>query len=315
MTALLIDGNSIVYRAYFATGEGGTAARADGLPTGAVSGFCSRMWDLLRDTFAAENISHGAIIFDHPGRNWRHDIYPEYKANRGGKPDDLVCQLRLAREVAPAFGLRSIAQPGYEADDLIATYAAEAAAAGERTIIVSVDKDLMQLVDDGVVIYDPMKGEWLGEGQVLERFGVTPRLVADALALSGDTTDNVPGAAGIGRKTAAELLDRFGSLNGVIRRAAEIRQPKRRESIEAFAPLAPMSRQLVALDDRVPLDVQFDDLVRSPIDGERLVSFLNALQIRSFTDRVCYAFGIEHRIAADAALLAFAEEMTMWRLS
>jgi DNA polymerase I len=313
VTLLLIDGNALVYRAFYASGDD-PGLRSDGLPTGAVSGFCSRLWDCTRDRMRGHRITHAAVIFDHPGKNWRHKVSETYKANRTASPDDLTCQLQIARHLVPHFGMRGIEQRGYEADDLIATFVRLNEESGGETIIATGDKDLYQLIRPGVSIYDPMKDQWINEEDVLAKFGVPPRLVADVQGLAGDTVDNVPGVPGVGLKTAAELVSKFGSLDLVLENADLVRQPKRRAALMEFADQARLSRQLVALDDDVPLRVGLGDLEVYPPDAPALLSALATLEIIGFARRVAWAFNLRADEAAPCpAMAAFADEMMMWR--
>ncbi len=240
----LVDGSGFIFRAYHALPP---LTRPDGTPVGAVMGFCNMVSRLI-ETHAGDRI---AIIFDTSRVSFRNEIYPQYKAHRPDPPEDLVPQFALVRDATRAFDLPAIELAGFEADDLIATYARLAVEAGDEVVIVSSDKDLMQLVRPGVAMLDPIKQKTIGEAEVFEKFGVKPDRVVDVQALAGDSTDNVPGVPGIGVKTAAELINTYGDLDTLLKRAGEIKQPKRRESLLANAELARVSRELVRLKDDV----------------------------------------------------------------
>ena len=277
---VLIDGSGFIFRAYYAIR--GPLTRGDGTPVNAVYGFANMLMKLLAE-LDADRI---AVIFDYSGTTFRNEIYPEYKANRSETPEDLIPQFPLIREATRAFNLPCIEKQGFEADDLIATYARLAREAGARVTIVSSDKDMMQLVGDTVTMYDGLKGRRIGIDEVIEKFGVRPERVIDVQALAGDSSDNVPGVPGIGIKTAAELINRFGSLDAVLERSDEITQPKRRESLLANADLARVSRQLVTLVDDVPLDEGLETLHAGPPDPVELTDFLKAQDFRGIVARV-----------------------------
>ena len=243
----LIDGSGYIFRAYYGLPA---MTRPDGPPVNAVYGFTSLLLKLIDDGDA----DYFAVIFDTARATFRNDIYPDYKANRDDPPDDLIPQFALIREATLAMGLPSIAKAGFEADDLIATYARADAADGHQVTIVSSDKDLMQLVDERITMQDPMKNIPIGFDQVVEKFGVGPDKVVDVQALAGDSTDNVPGVPGIGVKTAALLINTYGDLDTLLERAGEIKQPKRRENLIEFADQARMSRELVRLRDDVDVE-------------------------------------------------------------
>ncbi|MFM8989658.1 MAG: DNA polymerase I, partial [Alphaproteobacteria bacterium] len=275
----LVDGSGYIFRAFFAIKTPMT--RADGTPVGAVFGFCSMLWKLLQD----QDCDHIAVIFDAGRRSFRNDIYPEYKAHRPEAPPELVPQFALVREATRAFAVPAIEVAGFEADDLIATYARRAREAGAEVTIVSSDKDLMQLIRPGVRMYDPLKSKPIGEDEVREKFGVGPDRVVDVQALAGDSTDNVPGVPGIGVKTAAELVNAFGDLDALLARAGEIRQPKRRETLLANADKARISRELVRLKDDCELPADLDALARRRPDPAVLRAFLEAQAFRSLLAR------------------------------
>src|SRR3990167_2429458 len=267
----LVDGSAYLFRAYHTLPP--LTRKSDGLPVGAGQGFCNMLWKLLRD-MQGDAPTHLAVIWDHSEKTFRNTLYDQYKAHRPPPPEDLIPQFPLVREATRAFGVPAIELPGYEADDLIAAYACKARELGGETVIVSSDKDLMQLVGDGVSMYDPMKNVRIEREQVFEKFGVYPEQVVDVQALCGDSVDNVPGAPGIGIKTAAQLITEFGDLDTLLARAGEIKQPKRRETLINFADQIRLSRALVKLDCDTPLPEPLDDLkVREP-DKEVLSAFL-----------------------------------------
>src|SRR5271154_6926392 len=225
----LVDGSGYIFRAYHALPP--INRKSDGLQLNAVFGFCNMLWKLLRDMKPEEKPTHLAVVFDKSEKTFRTAMYPDYKAHRPDPPDDLRPQFKFVREAVQAFDLPCLEQDGYEADDLIATYVREASEAGATSTIVSSDKDLMQLVDDRVVMFDTMKDKKIGRAEVIEKFGVPPDKVIDVQALIGDSTDNVPGVPGIGVKTAAQLIGEYGDLETLLARAGEIKQPKRREAL------------------------------------------------------------------------------------
>jgi DNA polymerase-1 len=280
----LVDGSGYIFRAYHALPP--LTRKSDGMPVGAVSGFCNMLSSLRDKAEHDEAVSHMAVIFDAGRTTFRSEIYPAYKANRAETPEDLIPQFAPIREATRAFGLPSIEKDGFEADDIIATYARLANEAGMEVCIVSSDKDLMQLVKDGVGMLDPMKDRSIGAAEVMEKFGVTPDKVVDVQALAGDSTDNVPGVPGIGIKTAAELINAYGDLDTLLARAAEIKQPKRRETLLGNADKARISRDLVRLKDDVPLELGLDDLKLSPVEWPKLQAFLTGMEFRSLTARI-----------------------------
>src|ERR1700719_1834547 len=283
----LVDGSSYIFRAYFqATNQGQKYNyRSDGLPTGAVRTFCDMLWKLLRDS-KTEQPTHLGIVFDKSEITFRNKLYPDYKAHRPPAPDDLIPQFAFIREAVRAFDLPCLEQVGFEADDLIATYAREAGEGGATTTIVSSDKDLMQLVTDQVTMFDTMKDRRIGIAEVIEKFGVPPEKVVEVQALAGDSTDNVPGVPGIGIKTAAQLIVEYGDLETLLLRAGEIKPPKRREALIENAEKARVSRQLVLLDDKVELEVPLDELAVHEPDARKLIAFLKAMEFSTLTRRV-----------------------------
>src|SRR6202049_4986483 len=280
----LVDGSSYIFRAYHALPP--LNRKSDGLQVNAVLGFCNMLWKLLRDMPPDNRPTHLAIIFDKSEITFRNKLYPDYKAHRPPAPDDLIPQFALIREAVRAFDLPCLEQIGFEADDLIATYARQAGERGATTTIVSSDKDLMQLGTDKGGSLGPMKDRRIGIPEVIEKFGVPPEKVVEVQALAGDSTDNVPGVPGIGVKTAAQLIVEYGDLETLLQRAGEIKQPKRREALLENAEKARISRQLVLLDDKVKLDVPLDDLAVHGPDARKLIAFLKAMEFSTLTRRV-----------------------------
>eukprot|EP00752_Nemacystus_decipiens_P015309 g13642.t1 len=275
----LIDGSGFIFRAFFALPP---MNRSDGTPTNAVFGFAQMVLKLIEETDA----DHVAVIFDAKRENFRNEIYPDYKGHRPDAPDELIPQFALIREATAAFSCPAIEMEGYEADDLIATYAKQALAEGADVTIVSSDKDLMQLVRPGVAMWDPMKNRTIGEAEVVEKFGVGPDKVVDVQALAGDSTDNVPGVPGIGVKTAAQLIEEYGDLETLLARADEIKQPKRRQNLIDNAEMARISRRLVRLKDDVAVETPLAGLKRREIDRERLLAFLKANEFKRLIARL-----------------------------
>ncbi len=280
----LIDGSGFIFRAYFAMAYSRKSGMTnpDGIEVGAVYGFTNMLLKMLRDYHAP----YLAVIFDAARANFRNDIYPEYKANRDETPEDLIPQFPLIREATEAFDIPALEVEGYEADDLIAAYTKQALAAGKKVVIVSSDKDLMQLVQPGVRMLDPMKGKWISEPEVIEKFGVTPDKVVDVQSLAGDSVDNVPGVPGIGIKTAAQLINEYGNLEELLERAGEIKQNKRREKLIEHAQDARISKQLVKLDENAPVPVPLDDLKSHDPDKPELMAFLQKHAFNSIIKRL-----------------------------
>lgn len=303
----LVDGSGYIFRAYHALPP--LTRKSDGLPVGAVSGFCNMLWKLVseaRDTSVGVTPTHFAVIFDYSSKTFRNDLYPEYKANRSAPPEDLVPQFAVIREATRAFDLPCIEMEGFEADDLIATYARLAREAGADVTVISSDKDLMQLVGPQVSMYDTMKDRQIGVSEVVEKWGVPPEKMIDLQALTGDSVDNVPGIPGIGPKTAAQLIEEFGDLDTLLERAGEIKQNKRRENIIEFADKARISRDLVRLRDDVEPPVALEALTLNPPDGPKLVAFLKGMEFTSLTRRVAEATETDAG-AVDAAKIAVDE--------
>ncbi|WP_440983786.1 DNA polymerase I [Shinella sumterensis] len=286
----LVDGSGFIFRAFHAIPP--LNRKSDGLPVNAVSGFCNMLWKLLKDarnTDVGVTPTHFAVIFDYSSKTFRNELYDQYKANRTAPPEDLIPQFGLIRHATRAFNLPCIEKEGFEADDLIATYARLAEADGADVTIVSSDKDLMQLVTQNVSMYDSMKDKQISIPEVIEKWGVPPEKMIDLQSLTGDSTDNVPGVPGIGPKTAAQLLEEYGDLDTLLARAEEIKQVKRRENIVANRELVLLSRQLVTLKTDTPLDMTLDELILHPQDGPRLIAFLKAMEFTTLTRRVAEA--------------------------
>ena len=290
----LIDGSSFVFRAYYQSirQDQKYNYRTDRLPTGAIRLFATKVLQFIRDGAGGHKPTHLAMIFDKTENSFRRDIYPQYKAHRKDPPDELKPQFPLMRATVSAFGMVPIEQGRYEADDIIATYARQARQAGADVLIVSADKDLMQLVEPGVSMYDPASGDReerrFGPDEVKEYFGVGPDRVVDVQALAGDSTDNVPGAPGIGLKTAAQLIAEYGDLETLLARAGEIKQPKRRDVLTNpdTVQLIRVSKQLVTLDRDVPVETPLEVLATPELDGKRLISFCKAMELTTLTRRV-----------------------------
>jgi DNA polymerase-1 len=288
----LVDGSGYLFRAYHALPP--LTRKSDGLPVGAVSGYCNMMWKLLEDMKGADAPSHLAVVFDAGAVTFRNAIYDRYKANRPPPPDDLIPQFPLVRDATRAFGVSCVEMDGFEADDLIATYARLAREAGARCTIISSDKDLMQLVEDGKVeLYDTMKNKRIASAEVMEKFGVPPSKVIEVQALAGDSVDNVPGVRGIGIKTAAELINQYGDLETLLSKATEIKQPKRRETLIENAENARISKKLVTLDDNAKIPETPDQFAVHEPDPKELIAYLKGMEFNSITRRVAAHFQIE----------------------
>ncbi|SCM66780.1 DNA polymerase I [Donghicola eburneus] len=295
----LIDGSAFIFRAYHALPP--LTRKSDGLPIGAVSGFCNMLQRYVEGTAGADAPTHIAVIFDKGSHTFRNDMYDQYKANREAMPEDLRPQIPLTREATRAFNIACEEMEGYEADDIIATLCHQARDAGGRVTIVSSDKDLMQLVGDGVVMFDAMKNKLIDREGVEEKFGVGPERVVDVQALAGDSVDNVPGAPGIGIKTAALLINEYGSLEDLLDRAEEIKQPKRRQTLIEKREQIELSKRLVELDCKTPLEFTLDDLeIRDP-DPEVLLGFLAKMEFRTLTKRIADALDAEAPVIEDKA--------------
>ncbi|MDP4031835.1 MAG: DNA polymerase I [Pseudorhodobacter sp.] len=287
----LIDGSAYIFRAFHALPP--LTRKSDGLPIGAVAGFCNMLFRYVEDNKNGAAPTHVAVIFDHSARTFRNDIYPAYKANRPELPEDLRPQFPLTRQATRAFNIACIEVEGYEADDIIATLSCHARKAGGTVTIISSDKDLMQLVGNGVEMLDPMKNKHIGPDEVFEKFGVGPDRVVDVQALSGDSVDNVPGAPGVGPKIAALLIQEYGDLETLLARAGEITQPKRRAALLDNAEQIRISKRLVTLDCNTPLDFTLDSLeVREP-QADTIMGFLNEMEFRGLTRRVAESLHVD----------------------
>jgi len=293
----LIDGSGYIFRAFHALPP--LTRKSDGLPVGAVAGFCNMVFKYIEDAKGADAPTHAAVVFDHSGHTFRNDLYDAYKANREEMPEPLRPQIPLTREATRAFNLACLEVEGFEADDIIATLAARARDAGGRVTILSSDKDLMQLVGSGVELLDPMKNRRIGRDEVVEKFGVPPERVVDVQALAGDSVDNIPGAPGIGVKTAALLIQEYGDLDTLLERASEIKQPRRREVLTEKAEQIRLSRQLVMLDTDMPLEVTLDDLEVKEPNAESLLGFLAQMEFRTLSKRVADSLGKEPPVIPD----------------
>ena len=284
---LLVDGSGFIFRAFHALPP--LTRKSDGLPVGAVAGFCNMVHKMLEDGRNGARPTHMAVIFDHSSKTFRNAIYPEYKAQRPEPPEDLRPQFALIRDATRAFNLACIEAEGWEADDIIATYARRAAKDGAQVTIVSSDKDLMQLVDDRIAMLDAMKGRAIGRAEVIEKFGVGPEKVVDVQALAGDSVDNVPGAPGIGIKTAAQLIEAFGDVETLLARAGEITQPRRRQTLIDNAEQIRVSKRLVTLADDVPGLPDWEALAVRDAEPAQLIGFLKAMEFTGLTNRVASA--------------------------
>ncbi|WP_209835168.1 DNA polymerase I [Ruegeria sp. HKCCE3926] len=294
----LIDGSAFIFRAYHALPP--LTRKSDGLPIGAVSGFCNMLQKYVEGNTGPDAPTHVAVIFDKGSHTFRNDLYDLYKANREAMPEDLRPQIPLTREATKAFNIACKELEGYEADDIIATLTVQAREAGGRVTIVSSDKDLMQLVGDGVEMLDAMKNKRIDRDGVIEKFGVAPERVVDVQALAGDSVDNVPGAPGIGVKTAALLINEYGDLGTLLDRAEEIKQPKRRQTLIEKRDQIELSKKLVQLDENTPLDFTLDDLEVKEPDAETLLGFLADMEFRTLTKRIADKLGAEAPAIADA---------------
>ena len=288
----LIDGSGYIFRAYYALPP--LSRKSDGLPTGAVSGFCSMLFKLLEDSRSDDSKhkpTHFAVIFDSAKKNFRNDIYSDYKANRTEAPEDLAPQFEYIRKAVKAFNLPSIELLNYEADDLIATYAKKIIDAGAKVTVISSDKDLMQLVSDKIRLYDPMKNKVLGEKEVIEKFGVKPNQVIDVQSLAGDSSDNIPGVPGIGVKTAAELINKYKNLDNLLKNIDEIPQNKRRETLLNNKDKAILSRKLVTLKDDVPVKDEPESFIMKEVEKDKLFEFLREMEFNRLLSQAISFYG------------------------
>ncbi len=288
----LVDGSGYIFRAYYALPP--LSRKSDGLPTGAVSGFCSMLFKLLEEARSDESKNkptHFAVIFDSARKNFRNEIFSEYKANRAEAPDDLAPQFEYIRKSVEAFNLPSVELINYEADDLIATYAKKIIEAGAKVTVISSDKDLMQLVSNKIRLFDPMKSRVIGEKEVFEKFGVKPNQVIDVQSLAGDSSDNIPGVPGIGIKTAAELINKYKNLDNLLDRASEIPQNKRRETLLLNKDKALLSKQLVTLKDDVPVKNDPNEFLIQDINKDKLYEFLRSMEFNRLLSQAISFYG------------------------
>ena len=299
MHLLLVDGSGYIFRAFHALPQ--LSRKSDGLPVGCVQGFCNMLWKLMEDLKGEDEPTHMAVIFDHSAKTFRDQIYDQYKAQRPSAPEELVPQFPLVRHATRAFNIACIEQEGWEADDIIATYACQAKSAGGKVTIVSSDKDLMQLVepDGSIRMLDtiPRPGQpplrWIGVEEVFAKFGVTPDKVIEVQALCGDSVDNVPGVPGIGVKTAAELINTYGTVENLLDHVDDIKQNARREKLRANAELARISKQLVTLAQDVPVELELSALQRQPVEPGKLFPFLKAMEFATITKRLAGLIGAD----------------------
>jgi DNA polymerase-1 len=288
----LIDGSGYIFRAYYALPP--LTRKSDGLPTGAVSGFCSMLFKLLEDSKSESNLqkpTHFAVIFDAARKTFRNEIYSDYKANRSDPPEDLAPQFEYIRKSVVAFNLSSIDLVNYEADDLIATYTQQILEKGAKVTIVSSDKDLMQLYKKDVRIFDPMKNKFISPEDITNKFGVDPKKVIDVQALAGDSSDNVPGVPGIGVKTAAELINKYGTLEKLLDKAHEIKQNKRRETLIENKDKAIISKKLVTLKKDAPIKKNIEEFKLQEIDKDKLYKFLREMEFNRLLSSVISTYG------------------------
>ena len=279
----LVDGSTYIFRAYHALPP--LTRKSDGFPVGAISGFCNMLDKLVREEKEEKGITHLLVVFDASGKTFRNDIYPEYKANRSEAPEDLIPQFPVIRKATSAFNIPFVELLGYEADDLIASYAEEAQKHNMKVTIVSSDKDLMQLVSDNVSMLDTMKGRVFKKEDVFDKFGVYPEKVIDVQSLAGDSVDNIPGIPGIGIKTAALLINEYGDLDGLFENSEKIKQKKRRENIIEFENQAYISKKLVTLKNDVPLPIPIKETTLKEVDAEKLISFLKEMEFKTLTEK------------------------------
>ncbi len=288
----LVDGSGYIFRAYYALPP--LSRKSDGLPTGAVSGFSSMLFKLLEESRSDDSKNkptHFAVIFDSARKNFRNEIYKDYKANRSEAPDDLAPQFEYIRRAVKAFNLPSIEQLNYEADDLIATYAKQIVNLGAKVTIISSDKDLMQLVSNKIRLFDPMKSKVISEKEVIEKFGVKPEQVVDVQSLAGDSSDNIPGVPGIGIKTASELINKYKTLDNLLKKAEEIPQKKRKETLIENKNLAIISKKLVTLKDNVPIENKIESFDIKPVEKNKLYDFLREMEFNRLLSQAIDFYG------------------------
>ena len=296
----LIDGSGFIFRAYYALPP--LMRKSDGLPVGAVSGFCNMLYKFVEEARNLEKIdrpTHLVVVFDSARKNFRNDIYKDYKANRENTPEDLIPQFDLIRKAVEAFNIPSIEMLNYEADDLIATFKEQASKKKIKVTIVSSDKDLMQLVDENTFMFDSMKDKFIDKEQVKEKFGVYPDKVIDIQSLAGDSSDNVPGVPGIGIKTAAELINEYGNLDNLLKNASNIKQPKRRQTLLDNKENALISKKLVTLKKDVPIEYSIDDFLLKPIDSKKILTFLKDMEFSRLYKKLENDYGLFENIPND----------------
>ena len=296
----LIDGSGFIFRAYYALPP--LTRKSDGLPVGAVSGFCNMLYKFVEEARNLEKIdrpTHLVVVFDSARKNFRNDIYKDYKANRENTPEDLIPQFDLIRKAVEAFNIPSIEMLNYEADDLIATFKEQASKKKIKVTIVSSDKDLMQLVDENTFMFDSMKDKFIDKEQVKEKFGVYPDKVIDIQSLAGDSSDNVPGVPGIGIKTAAELINEYGNLDNLLKNASNIKQPKRRQTLLDNKENALISKKLVTLKKDVPIEYSIDDFLLKPIDSKKILTFLKDMEFSRLYKKLENDYGLFENIPND----------------
>ncbi len=286
----LVDGSTYIFRAYHALPP--LTRKSDGFPVGAISGFCNMLDKLIKDERENNNLTHLLVIFDASGKTFRNDIYPKYKANRSSPPEDLIPQFPVIRKATDAFNVNHVEMLGYEADDLIASYAKAAIDEKMKVTIVSSDKDLMQLVKEDVSMLDTMKNRLIQKNEVIEKFGVEPKKVIDVQSLAGDSIDNIPGVPGIGIKTAALLINEYDNLDNLLEKASNIKQNKRRESLIEFADQARLSRELVTLKEDVKLPIPIKDIEIQSFDPKKLISFLKGMEFKTLTEKKAREFNL-----------------------
>ena len=305
----LVDGSTYIFRAYHALPP--LTRKSDGFPVGAISGFCNMLDKLVREEKDKKGITHLLVVFDASGKTFRNDIFPEYKANRSEAPEDLIPQFPVIRKATSAFNIPFVELLGYEADDLIASYAEEAQKQNMKVTIVSSDKDLMQLVSDNVSMLDTMKGKVFKREDVLEKFGVYPEKVIDVQSLAGDSVDNIPGIPGIGIKTAALLINEYDDLEGLFKNSEKIKQKKRRENVIEFEDQAYISKQLVTLKNDIPLPIPINETTLKDIDAEKLISFLKEMEFKTFTEKKSKELNVEsEKIKASNQVEKFEKKTT-----
>ena len=322
---LLVDGDPLIHAAFKESNDD-PGFRDDGLPTGATAGYLRRLWSMIHDELKDHNFTHAAVIFDPSGKNWRHDLSKDYKANRPAKDIDMVVQLAMAKHIIPSLGIKRIEMRGYEADDLIATYVRLNDLAGGETVIVSQDKDLYGLLRPGVVMYDRKGKKWTREEDVPAKFFVPARLVREVQALSGDSIDNITGIRGIGAKRAAQIVEQFGGVEEALygwRDAPEMKLKRADgtpvtlpEVLRDDADKIRLAYELVRLDDMVPVRVPLSDLAVAPADARLAIAQLRALGLISFAKRIAWKHYLRvEDIAPDPEMLSVALDMLEWRNS